>query len=102
MTGDFQGTAAPLLLDLPGAAQVLGFSVHQMRRFVADLPEGFPPPLRLRGRIFIKRIELERWAAGDYTPPQPVAQPQTLRLAPLGSGRPRGRPRKEVATAGRA
>lgn len=82
-----------LLMDVPAVAQVLGFSVHQARRFLAAPPAGFPAPLRVGTRIYVRRPQLEAWARGEvFESPVLDAPPAVLRQHP--SGRPRGRPRK--------
>lgn len=88
------GTEA-LLIDVPGVARALGFSVFQARRFLATPPAGFPPLVRVGARIFVRRPQLEAWARGEViaAPVAPAA------LQPEPARRPRGRPRKsEVAS----
>jgi len=88
--------AGALLLDVPAVADALGFSVHQARRFLAAPPPGFPPLLRVGARIYVRRPQLEAWAAGDEVigaPPEAAA--------PMPGRRPRGRPRKSEVAQGR-
>lgn len=82
-----------LLMDVPAVAQALGFSVHQARRFLAAPPAGFPAPLRVGTRIYIRRPQLEAWARGEVFE-SPVLDAPAPILRPSPSGRPRGRPRK--------
>lgn len=86
--------AGALLLDVCAVAQALGFSVHQARRFLAAPPAGFPPPLRVGARIFVRRPQLEAWARGESLAASsaPEAPSTVHRQEP--TGRPRGRPRK--------
>lgn len=77
----------PLLLDVPGLGAILGLTVHQARRFIDAPPPGFPGALRVRNRIYFRRLQVLAWARGEVVQaPLPAAQP-------LGK-RPRGRPRK--------
>lgn len=87
------GSAQGMLLDVPEVAQVLGFSVHQTRRFLADPPAGFPAPLRVGARIFVKRPLLAAWVARDDFASGPAA-PSSMRLESEHARRPRGRPKK--------
>lgn len=90
--------AGALLLDVRGVAQVLGFSEHQARRFLAAPPHGFPPVLRVGSRIFVRRPQLEAWARGEL-----VAAPEVplVALRHQATGRPRGRPKKSEVAKGR-
>lgn len=90
--------AEALLLDVPAVARALGFSIYQARRFLAAPPSGFPPPLRVGSRIFVRRPQLEAWARGEVIA-APVA-PAVLQPEP--ARRPRGRPRKSEVARGRS
>lgn len=92
--------AEALLLDVPAVARALGFSIYQARRFLAAPPSGFPPPLRVGSRIFVRRPQLEAWARGEVVESPPTAEsPRGASRQP--TGRPRGRPRKSEVARGR-
>lgn len=80
-------SAEPLLLDVPGLGAILGLTVHQARRFIDAPPPGFPGALRVRNRIYFRRLQVLAWARGEEAAPAHVS-------AALVAKRPRGRPRK--------
>lgn len=61
-------SAQKLLLDYVESADVLGgVSSWQLRKWTygqRQAPKGFPRPVRVGGRIYYRRVDLEDWVAG--------------------------------------
>ena len=90
----------PLLLNIEQVAYLLGAGVGTVRKWAAGharLPDGFPPFVRLGGRVMLQRAALENWVAGLA-----VARPAAPTAGAIGAPprRGRGRPRKVAQTPG--
>lgn len=80
----------PLLLNANKVAAMLDVSISTIRKWscsLKDAPPGFPDFLRIGGRVFVRRADLEAWVAGlrGQSNPEPALP------------RRRGRPRKWAA-----
>jgi len=85
------------LLNISRAAELLSLSVHQMYRFAAEPPPGFPPPLpRRKGqRLLFSSVLIEAWLAGQDV--SSGALPNLITTVPPFSKRSAGRPRNDLA-----
>jgi predicted DNA-binding transcriptional regulator AlpA len=49
------------LIPKPALARELGVSSRTVSRWMEDQDLNFPPPIRLRGRLYFPRALLEEW-----------------------------------------
>jgi predicted DNA-binding transcriptional regulator AlpA len=49
------------LIPKPAVAGEFGVSGRTISRWMEDENLGFPPPVRLRGRLYFQRAALEEW-----------------------------------------
>jgi predicted DNA-binding transcriptional regulator AlpA len=49
------------LIPKPAIARELGVSSRTVSRWMEDKTLGFPVPIRLRGRLYFARLDLENW-----------------------------------------
>lgn len=85
------------LLSVSRSAELLGLSVHQMYRFAAEPPPGFPPalPRRKGQRLLFSSVLIEAWLAGQDV--SSGALPNLITSVPPVANRSAGRPRNGLA-----
>lgn len=85
------------LLNVSRSAELLGLSVHQMYRFAAEPPPGFPPalPRRKGQRLLFSSVLIEAWLAGQDV--SSGALPNLITSVPPVTNRSAGRPRNGLA-----
>ena len=85
------------LLNVSRSAELLGLSVHQMYRFAAEPPPGFPPalPRRKGQRLLFSSVLIEAWLAGQDV--SSGALPNLITSVPPVANRSAGRPRNGLA-----
>ncbi len=51
------------LVPAPALAQEFGIHRRSLARWIVDQSLGLPEPVKIRGRLFFKREEIEHWKA---------------------------------------